>query len=817
MPHTPRCGESGNVFFETFMWRETEPSGYLWNTQRQRVSGRLEREMDGRRTGARFGMSVVAGLGVFACAQGPAWERTNPGGGGWFERVCAGPGSTVVACSDLSGIALSTDEGASWQVRGAAHGLESTHVACCAFIDAQTLLLGTDEGIYRSVDGGASWTRTLVGGYIEHIDTAPSDGNIVYAGWHPDWNIADASIARSDDGGLSWTILAGTLPPGRRIIEILVARDDPDRLFVLTGNGRFAGGPRQVLASSDGGQTWADIGAALSGPPVDIALDPFDPQGLYVSVDDPDPDLHGHVFYSADGGQSWTHLGQRGGFLWIAHDDPDHLRMFDPRWQFPWDDRNGVWESFDRGTTWTRTSSVDTWESGWSTVYYVFLSEVHSVAVDEDDPDTLYWVNTQFAWKMRDDPVLGIVVEQVYTDEVGGAGSNRWQSRGIDNVVVMDLAVCEQDPQILFAGFFDLGTFRSLDGGASWTPVNDPDATGAWEGAGGNTWSLLADPDLPGMVWAPQSEDAYGPGTLLLSADAGDTWVVGGAGLPHDALLGLSMDPQSPPGQRVIFLCSQGDVWRSTDNGQSFARVLSHGGLWTTCVDPIDSRYVYAGGEGGLWRSDAFGTPGSWQEVGIAQMRGADPGPPFWGWQGVFEILCDPGVPGRVWVCAHGTGRGLYRSDDRGGTWTRVLADDFVRSVAVDPLDPDRVWATSSSAFDSGGYEPGSHGVWRSEDAGQTWTPMNDGLAWPLGGAIVVDPQRPGALYLASPGAGIHHWAGDACAADMTGDGSVDADDFFAYLDLFAQGDTAADMTGDGSVDADDFFAYLDLFVQGCP
>ncbi len=54
------------------------------------------------------------------------------------------------------------------------------------------------------------------------------------------------------------------------------------------------------------------------------------------------------------------------------------------------------------------------------------------------------------------------------------------------------------------------------------------------------------------------------------------------------------------------------------------------------------------------------------------------------------------------------------------------------------------------------------------------------------------------------------------CAADLDGDGDADAEDFFAYLDLFAAGDSAADIDGDGDIDADDFFAYLDLFAAGC-
>ncbi|MCC5785665.1 MAG: hypothetical protein JJU33_03070 [Phycisphaerales bacterium] len=56
----------------------------------------------------------------------------------------------------------------------------------------------------------------------------------------------------------------------------------------------------------------------------------------------------------------------------------------------------------------------------------------------------------------------------------------------------------------------------------------------------------------------------------------------------------------------------------------------------------------------------------------------------------------------------------------------------------------------------------------------------------------------------------------DACVADLNGDGVVDADDFFLFLQLFASGDPRADINGDGVIDADDFFGYLALFAQGC-
>ncbi|MCC5787686.1 MAG: dockerin type I repeat-containing protein [Phycisphaerales bacterium] len=63
----------------------------------------------------------------------------------------------------------------------------------------------------------------------------------------------------------------------------------------------------------------------------------------------------------------------------------------------------------------------------------------------------------------------------------------------------------------------------------------------------------------------------------------------------------------------------------------------------------------------------------------------------------------------------------------------------------------------------------------------------------------------------------LHYTTGaPTCPADLNGDGVVDADDFFLFLQLFADGDTRADINGDGVIDADDFFEYLALFAAGC-
>jgi len=79
-----------------------------------------------------------------------------------------------------------------------------------------------------------------------------------------------------------------------------------------------------------------------------------------------------------------------------------------------------------------------------------------------------------------------------------------------------------------------------------------------------------------------------------------------------------------------------------------------------------------------------------------------------------------------------------------------------MRSVAADPTNSDVIYATSSVACKSGGNATsGSEGVLRSTDGGQTWTSVADGLAWPFGGPIAVDPASPSRVIIGSPGSGF--------------------------------------------------------------
>ena len=107
----------------------------------------------------------------FVNAQPDIWIQSNPGGGGVFASIGAGPTGVILAGSDLSGAYISRDLGTTWQPIGSAQGLSDDYVASVGF-DPQNgsiLYFGTRQGIFRSDDGGQTIRHVLQDGYILNI------------------------------------------------------------------------------------------------------------------------------------------------------------------------------------------------------------------------------------------------------------------------------------------------------------------------------------------------------------------------------------------------------------------------------------------------------------------------------------------------------------------------------------------------------------------------------------------------------------------------------------------------------------------------
>lgn len=697
------------------------------------------------------------------------WQSTNPGGGGAFNTIGAGPTGIILAASDLSGAYRSLDGGKTWDVIGSTRGLTATDVSGLGFdpVDPQILYLGTDGGLFRSDDGGDTFHPVLDHGYITDIEIAPGNPAVGYAAYHSRYDVADGVIYKTTDRGRAWAQISNeTLPGNLHILELAVDREDENRLYLLAGEGRFACGPAALFESTDGGQSWTRIAADL-GQIADFALAPDDSRTLYLTTygdvwdpgyrcitDDPDGGYlyRGHY----DGGWTWEQwtdeddLGSRNLLVWPDADDRHAVRVIDI-------DYPEIWETTDEGITWRWLGSKEEWETGWTSVDFAyggsFNGDAKTLGVDLSDPDALLWVDSQFVWATRDD---GRSFGPLYTNEVA---PGKWRSRGVDNIVTFGLALAADSAHVYLA-MPDLGCFRSDDGGETWQNCNDPNYVGTWEGVGGNSMTVLADPTRPNVVWLTQAEEIEASHTLLRSDDYGVTWTPTNTGLPDGIPSGLNVDPHSPTDRRTLFITVDGDVYRSRDDGYTWTLVLDCNGCRHTAVDAHDGNPVYAGGEAGFWRSTEGGAPGTWEQTGLPEMRGSL-GDEFWDtyWEGVAAIRPDPFNAEGVYVAVFGEERGLYHSRDGGRTWEHLFTDDYLHDVAISPTDPDVLFVASGSALYSGGYEPGSRGVLISTDGGRTWSPFNDGLPWPFANVLVVDPNPPHTLWLGSPGTGYYRRA----------------------------------------------------------
>ena len=705
---------------------------------------------------------IIFLISIFSClvvtAQQHQWERTNPGGGGAFSNVKAGPTGIVIAGSDLSGAYRSLDRGETWDVIGASRGLTKTHVSGIGFStdDPNIIFLGTTGGIFRSGDAGETFSLVMDDGYVNDIIVAKSNPDIVYAACHSAWNTKVASIQKSTNKGLFWFQVSEELP-SRRILKLDVCSNDENKVYFLTGKGRGACGEAELYRSYDGGAGWERIGEEL-GVILDFEIHPGQPNVIYATTMHADcsaqwyyTDRLGELYRSEDGGDTWTLMSERTGIIWLDPEVANLVRLIDPRNTEDWNDNSGTWTSMDKGVTWTKTGLNAMWTTGFQQSAYGTPFDGICKALGEDlsNANNMYWVDHQWVYGSFDQ---GNNFEHLNTNEITPGW---WRSRGFDNVNMMDMEINLTDPDIIYAAYFDIGLWRSLDHGDTWQSCNQDEFTGSWHGEGGNTISVVSDPIETNVVWATMSQHQKGNSpTYLVRSDnfgAKGSWVLSNNGLPDSEVMGLSLDENSTPGNRTLFAIAEGEVYRSTNQGADWALVLADVHLWYTAVDHFDSDIVYAGGGSGFWRSADGGD--TWMETGLEEMQGTEE---FWGWgngEGVFDICCSRLVPGVVYVTAYGEEKGCYKSADYGESWVKLYTDKYMRKVAESPLSRKVVYITSSKAMTSGGYIGESMGVLYSEDGGETFTQVNEGMAWPFAHTVNLDID--GYVFVGSPGTGF--------------------------------------------------------------
>ena len=721
------------------------------------------------------------------------WISTNPGGGGAISMVGATKSGLIVAGGDLSGAYISSDNGASWKVIGKAQGLTETQVTSLGFhpTNGNTFIIGTSIGPFKTKDGGnivypvsIETNPNLGPGLIESIGMAMSDANIGYLAHH-EWWVKEMTFLKTTDAGESWQIVNTTgLPDTARIIKILVDQNDATLVYALTGKARYGCSDPYLYRSTDSGQNWTRIATTIPSI-LDFDLHPTNPNIIYVSSFSMHADgclaemyLYaedvGEVYKSTDAGVTFSPIFDNLSGMISVGNDPLNISVTDIILD------NGTWKTTDGGTNWSNTGPRSGWFKGWADDNWAFTSDYYGYAKvltkDRFNPDRCYGAFGQWAWSSIDG---GDHINNISTKEIS---PGHFLSTGLENVEANWIDVNDNDPNYIYLGAFDLGFWYSSDHGASWKKSLPDEATYGdytwWAGGGSNCNFVVSDPADASIVWATfGASQPNTVGAIFKSTDHGETWTISNTNLDAMGAMthGLSIDNQSPTNNRTLYVTQAGDVWKSTNGGDSWTKVFANGGLKFTEVDKFNSQIVYAGGEAGFFRSTDAGS--TWTETGLSEM-GFTPtapaimrpdivpetdipwdNPPVVHWQGVFNIKADPNIPNRVYVVVHGDDKGLYRSDDAGatGSWEKLYTNSRMRDVAIAPGNSDILYLSSSTNYHSGGEDANSIGMLVSYDAGASWSFANDGLAWTNGGHLDIESGANPHVWAWMPGTGIHH------------------------------------------------------------
>ena len=280
------------------------------------------------------------------------------------------------------------------------------------------------------------------------------------------------------------------------------------------------------------------------------------------------------------------------------------------------------------------------------------------------------------------------------------------------------------EPNVFYVGQVDGGVWKSTDYGRTWNPIFDHEPTQS-------IGAIAVAPSDSRVVYVASGEGLHRPDLsvgngIYRSNDAGKTWEHLGL-RDGEQIPAIAVDPHDP---NRLFAAVLGHpygpneergIYRSTDGGKSWKKVLykdANTGGSDVDIDPMHPDVVYAA----LWESRL----GPWEDGNQYD----------------------------------GTNGGLFKSTDGGDTWRKLskgLPADLVQiQVAIAASDPNRLYATLSTK-EEGAYASGvGLGVYRSDDAGESWTKATDDPrpAMKIGGGDLpipaVDPKNPDVVYSAS-------------------------------------------------------------------
>jgi len=583
--------------------------------------------------------------------------------------------------------------------------------------------VGYGDGVYKSLDGGASFVHMGLSNseHIGRILIDPRDSNVVYvAAQGPLWAPGgDRGLYKTTDGGATWTLVLN-VSENTGVSEVVFDPRNPDVLLAVAYQRRrhiwtlINGGPESALyKSTDAGRTWRKINRGLPGTDlgrIGLAVSPIQPDVVYALVEAAE-DQSG-CFKSTDGGETWSkqsdyecvspqyyqelvacphvfdriysldtymHVSENGGKTFrplgelYKHVD-NHAMVIDPA------NPNhlligcdgGLYETWDRGAHYDFKSNLP-------------ITQFYKIAVDNDLPFYNIYGGTQ------DNATQG---GPSRTKTVNGIRNSDWFVTVFGDG--FDPAVDPADPNIVYSQWqygglvrFDRRTGTRID----IRPQEDkagPPLRWNWDSP------LLISPHAGTRLY-------YGAQILFRSDDRGDTWQAVSPDLSRN------MDRNT--------LKVMGRVW-GVDAVAKNDSTSFYGSIITIAESPLVEGLLYVGTDDGLVQVSEDGGQ-NWRKIeGFPTLDV----PEFAVVNDIEASLHDPNT---VYVVLYNFQRGdfkpyVVKSVDRGHTWTSIVGDLPARgstyTLVQDHVKPDLLFVGTE------------FGLYATLDGGIKWIPLKSGL-----------------------------------------------------------------------------------------